>query len=170
MTATKKRNEFTHTISMLVANKPGVLVRIAMTFARRGYNIDSLVVSPSANERFSRMTITVKGDPQTLEQIIHQANKLVDVVHAWEHNDLEAVHSELALFKLRKTGDVKKVVTGLMKSFQTRLIDDSEDSFIVEQVGTTEELDQFEKILKKYHILEMVRTGKVIMVKGHQET
>lgn len=170
MNAIKKKNTFTHTISMLVANKPGVLVRIAMAFARRGFNIDSLVVSPSSNEKFSRMTISAQGDPQTLEQIIHQANKLIDVVHAWEHNDAEAVHSELALFKLREKSNTKNIVLGLIKSFHARIIDDSENCLIVEQVGSTQELDQLEKILKKYGIIELVRTGKVVMVKGHQAT
>jgi len=170
MTAIKSKDGFTHTISMLVANKPGVLVRIAMAFSRRGFNIDSLVVSPSANEKFSRMTITAQGDPETLEQIIRQANKLIDVIHAWEHKDEDAIHSELALFKLRKKGNSRSVVNGLIKAFRTRIIDDSEDSFIIEQTGETGELDKLEAILKKYGIVEMVRTGKVIMAKGHQPT
>jgi len=170
MTAIKKKNSFTHTISMLVTNKPGVLVRIAMAFARRGFNIDSLVVSPSANEKFSRLTITAQGDPETLEQIIHQANKLIDVVHAWEHNDAEAVHSELALFKLRKTAGLKKVLSSTIKPFRARVIDDTEETLILEQVGPTDELEKLETLLKKYGIVELVRTGKVIMVKGHQST
>jgi len=170
MNDTKKKNSFTHTISMLVTNKPGVLVRIAMAFARRGFNIDSLVVSPSANEKFSRMTISAQGDPQTLEQIIHQANKLVDVVHAWEHNDAEAIHSELALFKLRKKAGLKKNLTTMIKPFRARVIDDTDDACIIEQVGSTEDLDQLEKIFKKHGIVELVRTGKVIMVKGQQAT
>lgn len=170
MNAISKKDLFTHTISMLVANKPGVLTRIAMAFARRGFNIDSLVVSPAANEKFSCMTITAQGDPETLEQIIHQTNKLVDVIHAWEHNDAEAVHSELALFKIRKKKDSAKVIPALIKPFQARMIDDSEDSVIIEQVGSTEDLDKLEKILKKYGVVEMVRTGKVVMVKGHHAT
>ena len=170
MTAIKKKSEFIHTISLLVANKPGVLVRIAMAFARRGFNIDSLVVSPATDEKFSRMTITAQGDPDTLEQIIHQANKLIDVVHAWEHNDAEAIHSELALFKIRKKTGTLKDVSTLIKPYRTRVLDDSDDSIIVEQVGTTDELDDLEKKLKKFVIVELVRTGKVIMVKGRQTT
>ena len=83
-----------HTISVLVANKPGVLVRIALVFARRGYNIDSLVVSPTVNPKFSRMTITAKGDLETLEQIIKNVNKLIDVIHCGEHpaNTLSLIH------------------------------------------------------------------------------
>src|SRR6184192_4097750 len=75
-----------HTISILVRNKPGVLVRVALVFARRGYNIDSLVVSPDMTDGgFSRITITCSGDPETLEQIIRQTTKLIDVVHAIDH-------------------------------------------------------------------------------------
>ena len=170
MIAINKKKVFTHTISMLVSNKPGVLVRIAMAFARRGFNIDSLVVSPSSNEKFSHMTITAQGYPEILEQIIHQANKLIDVVHAWEHNDEEAVHSELMLIKVRKKSGIKKIILDLTKPFRTKILDDSEDFFILEHVGSTEELDQLEKMLKKYGIIEMARTGKVVMVKGFQTT
>ena len=76
-----------HTISLFVANKPGVLIRCAQVFARRGFNIDSLVVSPAVNPKFSRMTITAQGDPDTLEQIIKQSAKLIDVVHAGRPRD-----------------------------------------------------------------------------------
>lgn len=163
-----KRN--IHTISLLVANKPGVLVRIALVFARRGYNIDSLVVSPSVNPRFSRMTITAKGDPQTLEQIIKVANKLVDVIHASEHSDTEMVHSELALFKVKNTPTNKAILSKVIKKYKARIIDETNKTLIIEQIGTTSELDELEAFLKKYQIIEIVRTGKVAMAKGHEET
>jgi len=165
-----KHKNPTHTISMLVANKPGVLMRIAMAFARRGFNIDSLVVSPSSNEKFSRMTITAQGQPETLDQIIHQTAKLIDVIHAWEHNDDDAVHSELALFKLHKDGNTAQKIKNFIKPFRARIIDNSEDYIIVEQCGSTQELDALEEKLAECKIIEMVRTGKVIMVKGHQAT
>lgn len=159
-----------HTISLLVANKPGVLVRIALVFARRGYNIDSLVVSSSFNPKFSRMTITTQGDPQTLEQIIKQSSKLIDVVHVSEHTGIDAVHSELALVKIKATGANKSVILNLAKKHHARLLDETKDILIIEQTGTTEELDEFESALKKYHLIEMVRTGKVVMARGHDET
>ena len=89
-----------HTISLYVNNKPGVLSRVAITFARRGYNIESLVVSPAASGDFSRMTITSSGDPETLEQIIKQLAKLVDVVHAVDHTGDDAYETEIALVKV----------------------------------------------------------------------
>jgi acetolactate synthase-1/3 small subunit len=159
-----------HTISMLVANKPGVLVRIALVFARRAYNIDSLVVSPSFNAKFSRMTITAQGDPETLEQIIKQANKLIDVIHVSEHTGIDAVHQELALLKIKYTPSTKPILAKLIKKYGAHIIDETEHILIIQQTGSTDQLDEFETILKKYHVIEMVRTGKVVMAKGHDET
>ena len=160
----------THTISMLVANKPGVLVRVALVFARRGYNIDALVVSPSVNPRYSRMTITAKGDPDTLDQIIKQASKLIDMIHAGEHSDVDAIHRELALLKLKATAANKAGIARLAKKFHARIVSESKDAIIVEQTGTTEELDEYEQLLKKCGIIEMVRSGKLVMAKGKEAT
>ena len=91
-----------HTISILVRNKPGVLVRVALVFSRRGYNIESLVVSADVtNGEFSRMTITCSGDPQTLDQIIKQVTKLIDVVHAFDHTGQFVYETEVALVKIQ---------------------------------------------------------------------
>jgi acetolactate synthase small subunit len=160
----------THTISMLVANKPGVLVRVALVFARRGYNIDALVVSPSVNPLYSRMTITAKGDPNTLDQIIKQASKLVDMIHAEEHSDVDAIHRELALLKVKATPANKAIIAKLAKKFRTHVVNQSTDAIIIEQTGTTEELDEMEMFLKKHGITEMVRSGKLVMTKGKETT
>jgi acetolactate synthase-1/3 small subunit len=165
---TKKKD--THTISMLVANKPGVLVRVALVFARRGYNIDALVVSPAVNPRYSRMTITAKGDLDTLDQIIKQASKLIDMIHAEEHSDVDAIHSELALVKIKATAANKTALSKLAKKFHTRIVHQSKEAIIIEQTGTTEELDEFEGFIKKRGIIEMVRSGKLVMTKGKEET
>ena len=159
-----------HTISMTVANKPGVLVRIAHVFARRGYNIDSLVVSPAFNPRYSRMTITAQGDPETLDQIIKQAQKLIDMIHASEHTGQDSIHTELALIKIKVSSANRPIVLKLMKKYRTRVLDDSDNTLIVEQTGATADLDEFEALMKKYGILEMVRTGKIVMAVGHSET
>jgi acetolactate synthase-1/3 small subunit len=166
---TTKRNDI-HTISMLVANKPGVLVRVALVFARRGYNIDALAVSPAFNPRYSRMTITAQGDPATLDQIIKQASKLIDVIHAEEHNDKDAIHRELALLKLKSTQTNKAIIIKLAKKFHAHIVDEGKETLIIQQNGTTEELDEFESLLKKYGVLEMVRSGKLVMAKGKEAT
>lgn len=166
----EKIRKNSHTISMVVANKPGVLVRVAHVFARRGYNIDSLVVSPSFDPRFSRMTVTALGDPEILEQIIKQVNKLVDVIHAGEHTGEDAVDIELALVKVKISATQRPAMTKILKSFSARVIDETDDVLIIAQMGTTEQLDQLEAALRKIGLQEMVRTGKVVMAKGKSET
>ena len=159
-----------HTISLLVANKPGVLVRITLVFARRGYNIDSLVVSPSVDPRFSRMTITAKGDPGTLDQIIKQAGKLIDVIHGSEHRLEESVEKELALFKVRCKPHTKPAILKVLKPFHAHVLEFTNSTLIIEQTGTTNQLDQLEEALKKYGIIEMVRTGKILIARGKEAT
>ena len=159
-----------HTISMLVANKPGVLVRVALVFARRGYNLDALVVSPAFDPRFSRITITAKGDPNTLEQIIKQATKLIDVIHAEEHNDEDALHRELALIKVKATSKSKSEITKISKNFHAHIVSEDNNIIIIEQTGSTGDLDAFEDLVKQYGIIEMVRSGKLVIAKGSDAT
>ena len=160
----------THTLSILVANKPGVLVRVAHVFARRGYNIDSLVVSATHNPKYSRMTITSKGDPGILEQIIKQVNKLIDVIHASEHDTTTSVDMEMALLKVKATSSTRPIIHKYMKEYQAKLLDAKGGVLIMSQMGTTDELNAFEGIMSKYGLTEMVRTGKLLMTKGKETT
>jgi acetolactate synthase I/III small subunit len=158
-----------HTISILVANKPGVLVRVALVFARRGYNIDSLVVSSTINPKFSRMTITSRGKPETLEQIIKNVAKLVDVIHCSEHDASTSVERELALIKMKDSPAVKTALAK-NKKFHAKVVDTQDKTLIIAQSGTTAELDEFEVILKKIGVSEYVRSGKLLMVRGKDQT
>ena len=166
----KSKPKDIHTISVLVANKPGVLVRVALVFARRGYNIDSLVVSPSVDPRFSRMTITAQGDPATLDQIIKQASKLIDVIHASEHKHEGSVEKELALLKIKCKPAQKSAITKLLNRFHAHALEATDETLIIEQTGTTDELDELEELVKKFGIIEMVRTGKILMARGKEAT
>jgi len=159
-----------HTISLLVANKPGVLVRIAMVFARRGFNIDALVVSPTVNPKFSRMTITAQGSLETLDQIIKQAEKLIDVIHVSEHTPSDSIEKEMALLKIKYKPQMKSALEKLLKRYHAHAIDKSGKALVIEQTGSTGELDSLEEELKKFGIIEMVRTGKVVMARGHEST
>ena len=159
-----------HTISVLVANKPGVLVRIALVFARRGYNIDSLVVSATVNPKFSRMTITAKGDLETLDQIIKNANKLIDVIHCAEHDPTHAIERELALVKIKSSPAAKAAVAKHSKKYHAKIVDTRDGRLIIAQSGTSVELDEFEQLMKKFGILEYVRSGKLLMATGKEET
>ena len=166
----KSEQKDLHTVSLLVANKPGVLVRIALVFARRAFNIESLVVSPTVDPRFSTMTITAKGNPATLDQIIKQAGKLIDVIHVGEHTRLDAIEKEMALLKVRRKPTTKASLDKLLKRFHAHAIDITDSTLIIEQTGSTTELDELEAELTKYGIIEMVRTGKVVMARGKEPT
>ena len=158
-----------HTISFLVANKPGVLVRVAQVFARRGYNIDSLVVSATVNPKYSRMTITATGDPQILEQIIKQSAKLIDVIHVSEHTGVDSVTREFALFKVKCPSAKRAAITKAIKS-KAHIVDEHQGVLIIGKTGTTEDLDAFEEDLKKFGIIEMIRSGKLVMAIGKEAT
>ena len=159
-----------HTVSLLVNNRPGVLIRIAMVFARRGYNIDSLVVSPAHNGRFARMTIMATGEIKTLEQIIRQLNKLIDVIHAKEHGGETAVVKELALVKVKCPPERRTEILQIAEHFKGQTVDISDGTLMLQATGSTEKLDAMEMMLDKYGIVELVRTGKVIMARGEEGT
>ena len=156
-----------HTISILVRNKPGVLVRIALVFARRGYNIESLVVSTDvANGDFSRMTITCSGDPETLEQIIKQVTKLIDVVHAFDHTGQSIYETEVALVKINCKLPDRTEILQIAELYSAKVVDYGVDSLIVRIVGAAEKIDVFLSLLRNFQVVELVRSGKIIMTRG----
>jgi len=160
-----------HTISVLVRNQPGVLVRVALVFARRGYNIESLVVSPDvANGEFSRMTITCRGDLQTLEQIIKQVAKLIDVVHAIDHTNQAVVETEIALVKIQAELKSRTEVLQIAEHYNAKVVDYGAEAFFFHDSATTEKLDSFISLLRPLGVVEMVRSGKILMARGPQTT
>ena len=159
-----------HSISLLVANRPGVLVRIALVFSRRGYNIDSLVVSPTLDPNFSRMNIITHGNPEILMQIIKQLEKLVDVVQAKDHTDTDAVEKELALIKVRCTPDQRTEILQLCDHFHANTVDMTATSMIIQITGNSQKVDTLKSLLQKFEIVEYIRTGKVIMLRGEEQT
>jgi acetolactate synthase-1/3 small subunit len=160
-----------HTISIMVRNKPGVLVRIALVFSRRGYNIESLVVSTDvADGEFSRMTITCSGDPVTLEQIIKQVTKLIDVVHAFDHTGQAVYETEVGLVKLKCAITERTEILQIAELYSAKVVDYGVDSLILRIVGAKEKLDVFLDLLRTYQIVELVRSGKIIMTRGLETT
>jgi len=159
-----------HTISLVVNNKPGVLVRVALVFSRRGYNIESLVVSPTVEGGFSRMTITCSGDPATLEQIIKQLQKLIDVVQATDHTADDAYETEIALVKLRAGLHERTEILQVAENFGAKVTDYGQDSLMLRVYGASDKLDAFIALLRPYGMRELVRSGKILMVRGLQET
>jgi len=162
--------EDSHSISLLVNNKPGVLIRISLVFARRGYNIDSLVVSPAHNRQFSRMSITASGDPETLVLILGQLNKLVDVIHATDHTGDVVVQRELALIKVDCMAERRTEVLQISEHFKCQSVDISDTTLLLEATGNTDKLDALELMLEKYGIVEIVRSGKLVMARGASAT
>lgn len=159
-----------HSISLYVANKPGVLIRISLVFARRGYNIDSLVVSESNNDRFSRMNITATGDPDTLHLMLNQLNRLVDVIHAKEHSDDKALQRELALVKVKCNRDQRTDVLQIADVFKARNMDITDYNITFQVTGTSSKLDAFQKLLEPFGIIELIRSGNLIMARGSEST
>jgi acetolactate synthase-1/3 small subunit len=159
-----------HSISLYVANKPGVLNRITQVFSRRGYNIDSLVVSESQDPGFSQMNIEASGDRETLVQILKQLNKLVDVIHAKDYSFEDVIQKELALVKIECGVERRTEALQVVEAFRARTIDLSPDTITLEALGSTEKLDALKLMLEPFGILEMVRTGKVLMARGRKRT
>jgi acetolactate synthase-1/3 small subunit len=165
------RRDGVHTISLYVHNKPGVLVRVALVFSRRGYNIESLVVSPAAEgDDFSRMTITCSGDPATLEQIIKQLYKLVDVVRARDHTEDDAYETEIALVKLQASLDERTQILQIAENFGAKVTDYGQESLMLRVYGSSEKLDAFIGLLRPFGLRELVRSGKILMLRGVSET
>lgn len=169
LTATETARDL-HTISLYVHNRPGVLVRVALVFARRGYNIESLVVSPAAKGGFSRMTITCSGDPATLEQIIKQLAKLVDVVHAIDHTQDEAYESEIALIKIESSIHERTEILQISEHFGAKVVDYGSDSLILRVYGSSDKLDALIALLEPFQLVELVRSGKILMARGAATT
>ena len=166
----KQNSQEIHSISLLVSNKPGVLIRISLVFARRGYNIDSLVVSSTHDHRFSRMTIVASGDKKTLIQIIKQLNKLVDVIHARDHTGELMVEKELALIKVKSPAKMRGEILQIVEHFKAETVDLTENTMLIQATGNPDKLDAIESLLDKYAIIEMIRSGKLIMSRGEVTT
>lgn len=159
-----------HTISLHVANRPGVLIRIALVFARRGYNIDSLVVSPASDPDYSMMNIVATGDQKTLDQILKQLNKLIDVVHASDRTGEDILQRELALIKIACSAAERSEVLQLAHALRCEIVDIGESVITLQATGSSNEVDSVTKVLGAYEMIELVRTGKVLMARGEQHT
>ena len=159
-----------HTLSLHVNNKPGVLVRVALAFARRGFNIESLVVNRGADEHFSRITITCRGEAKVLDQMIRQLTKLVDVVHAIDHTDDASYETEIALVKIECGSDERAPVFQIVEHYKAKVADFGPDSLILQVHGSSEKIDAFTELLRPFKILELVRSGKLLMARGRQTT
>ena len=159
-----------HTLSVYVANRPGVLARIAQVFSRRGFNIESLVVSPAMDGSFSRMTISCSGALAGLDQIIKQLSKLIDVLHCIDHTYDESVMKEMGLIKVAVDCDGRSEALQIAEHFGCKTVDLTPSSMILQVVGNPDKIDALGEMISKFRIIELVRTGKVVMSRGSETT
>ena len=150
-----------HTLSVLLENKPGALMRIASMFARRGFNIESLAVGPTERHDVSRITLRVDCDQHPLEQIEKQMHKLVNVLRVSVLEPDEAVERELALLKVAAPAARRGELISLAQAFNARVADIGADSIVFEIVGHPEEVDSFEELVRPHGLKELVRTGRI---------
>jgi acetolactate synthase-1/3 small subunit len=154
-----------HILSVLVENKFGVLTRVAGLFARRGFNIVSLAVSPTEDERYSRMTIVVDADSAPLEQVTKQLNKLIPVIKIVELTPEQAVERELMLVTVKATAEARSQITELAAIFEARIEDVGYDSITIMVAGRPDKLDAMTDLLAPFGILELQRTGRIALPK-----
>ncbi|MCU0308215.1 MAG: acetolactate synthase small subunit [Thermoleophilia bacterium] len=159
-----------HTLSVLVENKPGVLSRVSGLFTRRGFNIDSLAVSPTETPERSRMTITVDASKHPVEQITKQLDKLVNVIKIRDLDPDNLVARELGLMKVRAEGPLRGEVVHLVEIFGGRIVDVTTTTMTVQVTGSSADLDQFEELLRPYGLIELVKTGVVALSRGDRPT
>jgi acetolactate synthase-1/3 small subunit len=156
----------THTLSVLVEDKPGVLARVASLFSRRGYNIQSLAVGATEQKNMSRMTIVVSVEESPLEQITKQLNKLVNVIKIVEQDEENSVARELALIKVRADAGTRSQVIEAVNLFRAKVVDVSTESLTIEATGTPAKLEALLRVLEPYGIRELVQSGVVSLSRG----
>jgi acetolactate synthase-1/3 small subunit len=155
-----------HTISVLVENKFGVLTRVAGLFSGRGYNIDTLNVGPTHDPSMSRMTIVTRGDDATLEQIVKQLNKLVEVLKVQDFREGEFVDRELVLVKVEVDSKTRAEVMQVTDIFRAKIVDVQPKNLTIEITGNESKVEKFLDLMKTFGIVELTRTGKVALARN----
>jgi acetolactate synthase-1/3 small subunit len=156
-----------HTLSILVENRAGVLSRVAGLFSRRGFNIESLAVGVCEEPNMSRITVVAYGDDAQIEQVKKQLNKLIDIVKVSDITYRDHVARELALIKVNaETGAARAEIMQIATIFRAKIIDVGTRTVVLEVTGDSEKIDALEKLLRQYGIKELVRTGKIAILRG----
>ena len=156
----------THTLSVLVEDKPGVLARVAGLFSRRGFNITSLAVGPTEHPSVSRMTIVVSVEGLPLEQVTKQLNKLINVLKIVELDPAASVQRELVLIKVKADLSTRSHVLETVQLFRAKVVDVASDAVTVEATGTKDKLDALIRVLEPFGIRELVQSGMVAVGRG----
>ena len=154
-----------HTISVLVENKFGVLTRVAGLFSGRGYNIDTLNVAPTQEPDTSRMTIVTRGDDATLDQIVKQLNKLVNVLEVHDFREAEFIDRELILVRVAVDAKSRAEIMQMTDIFRAKIVDVQPKSLTIELTGDEGKIEKFLNLMKTFGVLELSRTGKIALAR-----
>jgi len=155
-----------HIISVLVENKAGVLAKISGLFSRRGYNIESLAVGPTDDERISRITLVVDADERSVEQIIKQLYKLINVIKIQKLEPSNIVEIELVLIKVNADSKTRGEIVEIVNVFRANIVDVAKKTLIIEITGSSQKVKALQDLLRPFGILELVRTGKIACTRG----
>lgn len=155
-----------HVLSVLVQNSSGVLSRVSGLFSRRGYNIDSLTVGRTEDEKISRMTIAIVEDNDTLEQVKKQLDKLEDVIKVIDLKNGNSVYRELVLIKVKADAEKRAAINEIVTIFRSKIIDVSVDTLTIELTGDESKISALIKLMEEYGIQELVRTGVTALERG----
>ena len=158
-------NHEEQTVVALVHDRPGVLNRIVSMIRRRGFNITSLAVGHSEIPELSRMSLVVEGDAQTIEQVCKQLGKLVDVVQINDLSNENIVQRELSLIRVKSTSSTRNEIIQIANVFRAKIVDIGQNSIIIEITGNEDKLESFYLIMKSYGILEIIRSGRLAMLR-----
>lgn len=152
-----------HTISVTVENKFGVLTRVAGLFSGRGYNIDTLNVAPTHDANTSRMTIVTRGDDATVDQIVKQLNKLVDVLKVEDYREGEYIDRELVLVRVAVDAKTRAEIMQMTDIFRAKIVDVQPQSLTIEITGNESKVEKFLTLMKTFGVMELSRTGKIAL-------
>lgn len=155
-----------HTISILVENKFGVLARIAGMFSGRGFNIETLNVGPMIDDKFSRITATILGDSDNLDQAIKQVSKLINVLDVTDFADGQATERELVMLKVSASAGQRSEIMQVCDIFRAKIIDVAPESVNIEMTGNANKVQAFLNLVEPYGIVEMARTGNLALKRG----
>lgn len=155
-----------YVLSAIVDNNPGILIRVAGLFNRRGYNLDSVTAGVTDNPRISRLTILVSVEEDEIIQIVNQINKLEDVHKVAALDDSKSVCKEMMLVKVKAVGEERQEIINIVNIFRASIVDVTTESFIIEITGDNDKLSAIEELLKPYGIIEIVRSGFIGIERG----
>ncbi|MDW7740490.1 MAG: acetolactate synthase small subunit [Bacillota bacterium] len=157
-------------LAVIVENKPGALTRVSGLFSRRGFNIENIAVGETVTPGISRMTITVEGSEKVIEQVVKQLHKLINVIKVSNLSNEPSVMRELMLLKVKAETGFRSDIQQIVETFRGKVVDVSPDSMIIEVTGNDDKLEAIKLLLQHFGIKEIVRTGKVAMLRGSMVT